>query len=85
MRYNNIALSWDIIGCGFFMGVLSRRGWLATFWRCFLMSAFFRYAAEYGKRSLIVFHGASLSVLLMHSCIRLGSGFRFFLAFGFLK
>jgi hypothetical protein len=48
MRYNNIALSWDIIGCGFFMGVLSRRGWLATFWRCFLMSAFFRYATEYG-------------------------------------
>ena len=85
MRYNNIALSWDIIGCGFFMGVLSRRGWLATFWRCFLMSAFFRYAAEYGKRSLIVFRGTYFSVLSMLSCIRLGTGFRFFLAFGFLK
>ena len=31
------------------------------------------------------FRGAYLSVLSMHSCIRLGSIFLFFLAVGFLK
>ena len=31
------------------------------------------------------FRGDSLSVLSMHSCIRLGSIFLFFLAVGFLK
>ena len=31
------------------------------------------------------FRGGSLSVLSMHSCIRLGSIFLFFLAFGLLK
>ena len=56
-----------------------------AFFRSAAGSAFFRGAVEYGKHSLIVFRGAYFSVLSLLSCIRLGSNFLFFLAFGLLK
>ena len=53
-----------------------------AFFRGAAGSAFFRCAVEYGKHSLIVFRGASFSVLSLRACIRLNSIFLFFLAFG---
>ena len=55
------------------------------------MRAFFGFGgakAEGGTCNVgerMFFRGAYLSVLSMRSCIRIGSNFLFFLAFGFLK
>lgn len=55
------------------------------------MRAFFGFGgakAEGGTCNVgerMLFRGGSLSVLSMRACIRLGSIFLFFLAFGFLK
>ena len=66
--------------------------WRATAWEDRSSPGFFGFVggakAEGGTCNVgerMFFRGAYLSVLSFRACIRLGSGFRFFLAFGFLK